>query len=59
MPATEPQETFPTGDKEEYGSKNHDQEQLSVQIVYMPYDASEKDCYRSWKNVIVRRACPD
>ena len=59
MPAEEPREIFPTGDKEEYESKNHDQEQLSVQIVYMPYDASENDCHRSWKNVIVRRACPD
>jgi hypothetical protein len=55
MPAEEPREIFPTGDKEEYGSKNHDQEQLSVQIVmppyseaaHMPYELSENDCHRS------------
>jgi len=61
MPAEEPRELFPTGDKEEYGSKNHDQEQLSVQIVtppyseaaHMPFEVSENDCHGSWKNVIV------
>jgi hypothetical protein len=53
MPAQEPREIFPTGDKEKYGSKNHDQEQLSVQIVtppyseatHMPFELNEIDCH--------------
>ncbi|KAH8637843.1 hypothetical protein IG631_05613 [Alternaria alternata] len=67
MPAEEPREIFPTRDKEEYGSKNHEQEQLSVQIVtppyseaaQMPYDVSENGCHVSWKNVIIRGVSPD
>jgi hypothetical protein len=67
IPAEEPREIVPTGDKEEYGSKNHDQEQLSVQTVTppyseaakMPYDVNENGFHRSWKNVIIRGVCPD